>query len=98
MVKKLFSNQAHTIKVEPPQHLIKARAREEAKTFLREHEDATTLGGYEEVDVQKWKVTAILQNQPEWRKPWLVKHHNIREYAKALRRMRIDPMFCPTPR
>lgn len=97
-VKRLFPKQAHTIKFEPQLHLIEARAREETEAFLQEHENATSLGGYEEVDVQKWKVAAILQNQPDWRKRWLVKHRNIKEYAEAPRRMRIDLVFCPTPR
>lgn len=51
MVRRLFPGQAHTIKGEPPLHLIAAKARDIAAAFLQDHPDTTSLGGYEEVDV-----------------------------------------------
>lgn len=66
--------------------------------FLSQVLDAGQLGGYEEVNTERWQVASIMKNQPEWRKKCLAKYKNIKEYAATPRELRIDPTFCPTPR
>ena len=39
-----------------------------------------------------------MQNQPNWRKKFIVKYKTIEDYAEAPRELRIDPYFCPVPR
>lgn len=98
MTRVLFRQADFCPLVELPWHVIKLKCRQMTADFLKQHKDQIKLGGYEPIDVERWQVKSVMDNQPEWRKKWIAKYRNIKEYVEAPRRLRIDPAFCPTPR
>lgn len=52
---------------------------------------------YDHINVNQWRTSSVMPNQPRWRVNWLRKHPNmIYVHAQPLRRMRIYPIIFPT--
>ncbi|KAI5054033.1 hypothetical protein GOP47_0031076 [Adiantum capillus-veneris] len=81
-------------------YVLKCKLRDQTSSYTRKFKKAEDMPGYEHIDVENWRTSLVLKDQPEWRLEYFKKHKDaIKEYAKAPREMRIYPtFFFLTPR
>ena len=54
--------------------------------------------GYQEIDIDRWQIEEVMENQPTRQFHFLAKCRTIKEYKEAPWELCIDPTFCPVPR